>query len=214
MIRINKGTEPNILRDNKASWTEKLLEHIRKNEDIPKTLASNYNHSDVKSALKTECRNKCMYCESVVSHVAHEHIEHIKPKAKNRFPELTFEWQNLGLACPVCNINKGADYDQLAPFINPYVDDPDQFLVALGNFIYNKPANDRAEITVRSLELNRPELIERRMERLEAIKSLIERYHSQTNATLKNAILDEIHHEISENKPYSICAKSLYDALI
>ena len=214
MIRISKGAEPKILKDNKTAWTNTLMGHIRKNEDIPKALASNYNQPDVKSSLKTECRYKCMYCESVVSHVAHEHIEHIKPKAKNKFPELTFEWQNLGLACPVCNMNKGADYDQQAPFINPYVDDPDQFMIALGNFIYNKPANVQAEITVRSLELNRPELIERRMERLEAIKSLIERYHSQNNATLKTAILDEIQQEISEDKPYSMCAKSLYNALI
>ncbi len=214
MIKLNKGVEPQVLRDNKDEWTRQLLCYVKKGEGIPKSLSSNYASSDVKAALQSECKNKCMYCESIVSHVAYEHIEHIKPKARDKFPELTFEWQNLGLACPVCNINKGSDFDVTMPFVNPYVDDPSQFFVALGNFVHNKQANPRSELTSRRLGLNRPELIERRMERLEAITRLIERYHAQRNLSLKEAILDEIKVEISEDKPYSLCAKSLYDALI
>lgn len=214
MINLTKGAEPNILRDNKTAWTNELLGHIARGEKIPKSLASNYNQTEVKEALKIESKNKCMYCESNVSHVAHEHIEHIKPKAQNKFPELTFEWSNLGLACPVCNMNKGAEYDNDTPFINPYVDDPVDNFIAMGHFIYNKPNRPRAELTNRTIKLNRPELIEKRKERIESIIRLIERYHSMAEGALKEALLEEINLEIAEDKPYSMCSKSIVEAMI
>jgi uncharacterized protein (TIGR02646 family) len=214
MIKINKGVEPNILTTNKVNWTNELLGYIQRNEKVPSNVSNRYNQNDVKESLRTECQNKCMYCESAVAHVSYEHIEHIKPKAKTKFPELTYEWTNLGLACPVCNMNKGDEYDINLPFINPYTENPSDFIFALGHFIYHKPANTRAELTKRQLKLNRPELLERRQERLESIIRLIDRFHSETNPTLKDAIKSEIEIEVEQNKPYSLCAKSIYDAMM
>jgi len=214
MIKIVKGSEPNILKNNKSQWTKELLSLIAQGKKIPSALATKYNQDEVKNALKKECRNKCMYCESLVSHIAHEHIEHIKPKAKDKFPELTFEWENLGLACPICNMNKGSKYESTLPFVNPYKDDPNDYFIAMGHYLYNKPGNNRAELTRREIELNRPELIEKRKERLESIIRLIERYCTMNDGYLKDALLDEIHTEIEENKPYSIFAKSIYNAMM
>jgi uncharacterized protein (TIGR02646 family) len=214
MIKINKGPEPNILMNNKAAWTAELMGYIHTNVKVPEGVYSRYNNDEVKTALKTECSNKCMYCESHVSHVSYEHIEHIQPKAKTKFPTLTYEWTNLGLACPVCNMNKSDEYDANLTFINPYVDDPTLFFVAIGHFIYHKHANQRAELTKRLIKLNRPELIERRLERLESISRLIDKYHAETNLILKEAIKAEIEIEVLDDKPYSFCAKSLYRALM
>lgn len=214
MVSLKKGSEPDILKMNKAKWTKKLLGYIAKGKKIPKTLAKNYNQKEVKEALKSESMNKCMYCESNVSHVTHEHIEHIKPKAKDKFPELTFEWTNLGLACPICNMNKDSDYDNSTPFINPYIDNPIDNFIAMGHFIYNKPNRPRAELTNRTLELNRPELIEKRKERIESIIRLIERYYILPEGDLKVALLEEIYIEIGIDKPYSMCTKSIVNALI
>jgi uncharacterized protein (TIGR02646 family) len=214
MIKINKGGEPNILVNNKVVWTTELMGYINTNVKVPDGVYNRYNNNEVKAALKTECSNKCMYCESNVSHVSYEHIEHIKPKAKTKYPTLTYEWDNLGLACPICNMNKGDQYDLNLPFINPYMDNPSLYFVAIGHFIYHKHANQRAEITKRIIKLNRPELIEKRLERLESISRLIDKYHSETNLTLKAAIKAEIEIEILDDKPYSFCAKSLYDALM
>jgi uncharacterized protein (TIGR02646 family) len=47
----------------------------------------------------------CSYCEMPV-HTALA-VEHIKPKAKDLYPELELEWDNFLLACPNCNSNKG-----------------------------------------------------------------------------------------------------------
>jgi hypothetical protein len=214
MIRIHKGKEPDILARNKNEWTKQLLCHIANGDKVPSTLRDKYNHHEVKAALKDECNSKCMYCESNVSHVSYEHIEHIKPKAQNKYPELTFEWHNLGLACPRCNINKGNIYDEFCPFVNPYSDEPSSFLFAVGLFVYHKPNNARGELTEKQIDLNRPDLIERRKERIDMIRNLFDRYCSENNATLKKVLKQELLIEIAEDKPYSFCAKSIYAALL
>jgi uncharacterized protein (TIGR02646 family) len=40
---------------------------------------------------------RCAYCESQIYHGGH--IEHFRRKNSNHFPQLTFEWTNLFLAC-------------------------------------------------------------------------------------------------------------------
>ena len=196
MIKIIKNPEPQVLKEKKEEWTNRLQEYLQKNIEIPKSLSTKYNQTEVKDALKIECRNKCMYCESTISHIAYDHIEHIKPKAQNKFPELTFVWENLGLSCPICNNKKGSIYDADLPFINPYIDDPADFFIALGGIIKKKPANKRAELTLKILDLNRNELIEQRAERLKLIEKLIDRYCAETNNSLKEAILHEIQIEM------------------
>lgn len=53
-----------------------------------------------KYILKHEQNNLCIYCESKISSNNNSsHIEHIRPKALNRYPELTFEYTNLVVSC-------------------------------------------------------------------------------------------------------------------
>ena len=111
-------------------------------------------------------------------------------------------------------MNKGDEYDNNLPIINPYIENPSDFIFALGHFLYHKPANSKGELTKRQLKLNRPELLERRQERLESISRLIDKYHSETNLTLKQAIRVEIEIEIEDDKPYSLCAKSIFEAMM
>ena len=66
MIRLRKGPEPTVLATNKESWTKQLLDCILKNEKVPESLERKYGQSEVKRALKYECNDKCMYCESPV----------------------------------------------------------------------------------------------------------------------------------------------------
>lgn len=213
MIKINKLDEPTILSINKDNWTNELLNIIQSGNKVPSTIYNRYNNKEIKNKLKEESNNKCMYCESVIGHIAHEHIEHFRPKAKSKYPELTFEWVNLGLSCPICNMNKSDEFDENLPFINPYFEEPNDFFIALGNMVYPKLGNRRAELTRSMIKLNRPELIERRTERLNMIELLINRYSEANNKILKQAILNEILIEIRTDKPYSMCAKSLFELL-
>lgn len=214
MIKLNKGTEPATLYANKVNWTAQVLAHITAGTKVPKALENNYNSKGIKDALRGESKSKCMYCESMVGHITFEHIEHIKPKAKHRFPQLTFEYSNLGLSCPKCNMNKSDTYDNANPFIDPYNDDPKNHFTACGAFVWAKSGDVRAKISEIEIDLNRPELLENRGERMKTIKDLVDNYNVSSVGALKDALKKEIQREIAENKPYSFCAKKLVDSLM
>lgn len=78
---------------------------------------------------------RCAYCESAIRHEGH--IEHFRRKNRKRpdgYPELTFNWDNLFLACGSkkhCGHYKDGpnsipyDVDQI---LKPDIDDPEDFL--------------------------------------------------------------------------------------
>jgi 5-methylcytosine-specific restriction endonuclease McrA len=214
MIKLNKSVEPTSLASNKANWTSQVLAHITAGTKVPKSLENNYNTKEIKDALRAESKNKCMYCESTVSHITFEHIEHIKPKAQHRFPQLIFEYSNLGLACPKCNMNKSDTYDSVNPFIDPYTDDPQNHFTAFGAFVWAKPGDIRARISEIEIDLNRPELLETRGERMKTIRDLVDNYNISPVGALRDALKKEIEREIAENKPYSFCASTLVNTLM
>lgn len=214
MIKLTKGNEPASLFANKVAWTAQLRALQIANQIVPKSLATQYNQKDVKDALRKECFNKCMYCESKVEHISDLNIEHIKPKAKDKFPDLTFEFDNLGLACGLCNRNKSSTYDVAIPFINPYVDDPATHFYSCGAFIWGNHGDPRAKLTENEIELNRPDLVEARGERLKTIKALVESYHIELNITVKASIKKQILKEVERNSIYSFCCKTYVDVMI
>ncbi len=206
MIKLAKGAVPASLAAYASTWRNEILAHHAAGTDVPDALASNYNQDDVKTALETECHKKCMYCESKIAHVTFAHIEHYKPKKKGKFPELTFEWTNLGLACPRCNLAKHDKFDNAVPFINPYVDDPKAYFRAEGAFVRPVPGNTRAELTELEIELNRAELVERRQDRLKEMRRLIACYNREAHPRLKAALLQQIKDEVKESTEYSFVA--------
>ncbi len=207
MIELKKGDKPQILTDNATDWTAELLGFIQRGKKVPANITNRYNQKNVKESLQREVKYKCMYCESKLSHVSYEHIEHIKPKFK--YPELTFEWQNLGLACPVCNMNKSDEYDSNLPFLNPFVDKPSDYLFATGPYVFGRPGKDRGKLTEKIIKLNRVDLVEQRLERIDAIRQLMESYEKEKNPTLKKAIYKELIIELGEDKAYSFVLNAI-----
>lgn len=169
--------------------------------------ARNYKDSDNKKALRNASHGKCMYCESKVSHVDFAHVEHIRPKAADKFPQLEFVWDNLGYSCAICNNEKSSKYDSQAPYIDPYADNPEDHLLFLGWYLFTKNGSERGEITLRDIGLNRVELIERRKERIESLALAINACQRTTNASLKNAALASLIAESAEDKEYSYAVK-------
>ncbi len=112
-----------------------------------------------------ETFEKCAYCESKFRHVTYGDIEHMIPK--NPDPQLTFDWGNLTIACDVCNTKKGE-----CVVIDPYVDRPEERLLFFGAAAMAVPGDQMAEFTLRKLDLNRAELLDRRTQRLEHLKAL------------------------------------------
>lgn len=167
----------------------------------------NYKHTDNKEALREVGFDKCMYCESKVSHTYYGDIEHIKPKV--RFPELEFVWENLGFVCAVCNGIKKDKFEENTPFINPYDENPEDHIIAVGSFIKHKQGSERGEVTINEIYLNRVTLIERRQEKLDSIEKAINSCFRTQNISLRNIAINELKKEADFDKEYSLCVKSL-----
>lgn len=133
MIKISKNPEPQVLIDNKAQWKSDLLQKIAEKGGFSKLTSAEkgqyvdrYNQADVKKALQdSDGVAVCAYCEHTIS-TGFLTIEHYHPKAL--YPELTFEWNNMIPACIVCNDPKGNYDTQKEPFINPVLEDPEEYL--------------------------------------------------------------------------------------
>jgi len=187
MIQINRGLCPNS-----------------------SALASgNYKHTDNKDALIQSNFGKCMYCESNITHIDYGDVEHIKPKSK--YPQLKFDWENLGYSCTKCNRQfKNDNYDETTPFLDPYSDNPSEYLIATGALLFPKHGSERGDITITGLGLNRPSLIEKRLEKLNEIDKVIKSCYRTNNVTLRNNAINELKKEANNDKEYSFIVKSLF----
>jgi uncharacterized protein (TIGR02646 family) len=175
----------------------------------PDALANfNYKHPLNKQALKESSYDKCMYCESKISHIDFAHIEHIKPKAEGKFPGLAYEWNNLGYACPRCNNAKSDKFYDDLPFIDPYSEKPEDHIFACGAMLFQKNGSERGQITIKEIELNRPELLEKRLERVSNIIKALDACHKAVSPIIKRLALIELAKEAEVDKEYSIIVKA------
>ena len=169
----------------------------------------NYKNRINKEALRESTSGKCMYCECMIDHNSFAHIEHIKPKAPDKFPELEFIWDNLGYSCQKCNNEKGDKYDNNTPFIDPYIEDPEDHILFFGFLAYAKQGSERGEYTIKEVQLNRVGLIERRKERIDKINAMINAAFRTSNNRLRHQAVVEIKKEAEKNKEYSAAVKNL-----
>jgi hypothetical protein len=164
MIKLSKGCAPEILTRLAATWTQALLERLGRGETPTDTEKGRYRHPEVKAALIEETHGKCAYCESKLRHITHGDIDHIVPKSVAH--EKTFEWENLTLACDVCNENKSSHFGHHEDLVDPYTVDPNDHFLFVGPVVLPVPGSDPGLLTERILKLNRAELIERRQEKI------------------------------------------------
>ena len=168
MRRIIKSVCPAVLEQNGDRWLHEFLE-----EPDNATRRYRYRHPSIKRRLKKETYAKCVYCESKIGHNTPGDTEHIKPVSK--VCRDIFVWENLTVACTECNRRKSDYYDVNCMLLNPYADDVEKMIVHLGPFVTWQVGNERAEITVRRLELDscaRMELIGRKIEKIEDLRNL------------------------------------------
>ena len=180
-----------MLATNWRTWTRDCLDDP--DSDHKKT---KYRHEDIKRCLLQETSNKCVYCESKIGDTLPGDIEHMVPTSER--PVGRFFWRNLTIACAECNRRKRAYYDKEMMFLNPYVDDVESFVIHQGPIVSWAPGNDRAEVTVKKLQLHdksRMELIARKIEHLEHLNDTIHRRDSSVGIT----------HELAKAKVEDMC---------
>lgn len=184
MRNVTRVAKPRILVQNKEVWKRELLEELAKGDNANKkrlkTLYKRYGHKKIRESL-ARMYKYCCYCESHVRHVTIDHIEHRKPKAKDKFPECTFDWENLHLACPNCNGAKSAKWDSKYPILDAVIDNPiSEFLTyRRWNRVHLKK---RGKTTREHADLNRDELIEAREGIYHQIMSIIEMYNNDPDS--------------------------------
>jgi hypothetical protein len=200
MIRLNKQAAPDVILTNGPTWTAVWVDHVSNGAQIADADKGRYRHATIKAALVAETHGKCAYCESKVSQVYPGDVEHILPKRAR--PDLFVNWDNLTFGCSICNTKKGTYYDPDLPLLNPYVDDPGDHLQFLGPFVIHLSGSVRGETTRIHLDLSRIPLVERRMERMEALKQLIDRWANAADPH-KQVLLAAIHIELSEEREYA-----------
>jgi hypothetical protein len=203
VIRLRKGNPPAILVEKASEWAAEYQSALAAGGEIPKTIRFRYRHKDIKAAIREESHNKCIYCESPVGF---GQTDHILPVSK--CPSLVVDWDNLALVCTECNTHKSDYFDSTLPLINPYVEDPADFLIFLGPLVMALAGNQRGQATERQIKLNRAELLERRTRRLRMLEPLLHQWALQPPGTLKDLLKEAILDEASANKEYAATVRA------
>ncbi len=222
MIKVIRTDKPNILIENAEVWKTNHLIAITiyeqnrtlENKKTFETTQKKYNQKEVKTALKKMFYNKCAFCESNITQVYAGDIEHFRPKSK--FPDLCFEWENLLLACSICNgkSNKGDKFpseNEGGLLINPLEENPADFFKfefdsVTGLFLLI-PLNIRAETMLKTIKLNRDDLAEFRTKQLMDIVKLL----SKIEITNKN--ISELVAIFSEKNQYYAFIRTIIQKL-
>jgi len=205
MIKLVKRSKPRILVEKETQWTDDLMRYINNKTDPPESVKNKYRHDEIKNGVKLETNGKCAYCESKLLHVDYGDIEHIIPKAIK--PDLSFVWGNLTLACSKCNTNKSKKYNPSSPFLNPYVDEIDDHLRAFGPLISHINHSFCGKITIGEIQLNRMELIERRIDALMHIQVIIDNYEKSPAGVEKDYLKQELITFSDSDKEFSFILK-------
>ncbi len=208
MIKLRKHAEPQVLHLHGASWLKALQDKIESGEIPTDTEKSRYRHPEIKTALKLETNGKCAYCESRLLHIAFGDVEHISPKSLKVAD--TFRWDNLTLACDVCNTYKKDAID----IVDPYVDEPETFFKFLGPLMYAHPEHRKGVVTVKQLRLNRPDLLENRNKRLEAISSIVLTIRTVSDHSVRKALINDLlDNEAADQAEYAAFVRSFIAAI-
>ena len=132
---------------------------------------STIDKNEIWIQLDSMQQSRCAYCESAISELIGQHIEHFIQRTKHK--ALTFEWTNIFGACRnhgYCADHKDDSevvYDT-THIIKPDVEDPDNFFIFVsdGKIKPREQLNPddlhRATETIRVFNLNSPSLQGRR----------------------------------------------------
>ena len=181
MHRVRRNDPGKRLSNLLEKWKKQLTDIINTADDNIKTseIVSDFWSGRGKETLKRELIKMmgscCCYCENHVRFSA-AHIEHRLPKSK--FPDLTFDYNNLHYSCSVCNTKKLDKHDEKNPVLDTCKDAVEEHIVPDDVLPYRfKFLTPRAITTDRFVNLNDEELLELRRKVYQDIQELIRDIH-------------------------------------
>lgn len=169
MLNINKVSEPEDVKKFKKKYKPQSWGDFNE-------ISSVIRKQILENEQTVNGSQLCVYCEKKIG-FENSHVEHVKPKDSNKFPQLFDKYENMTVSCNSknsCGNYKGSEYDER--FINPIENDPAEFMTynfATGEIISkNKESVKQVEYTCEILNLNRcRELIEARKTMLVKLNS-------------------------------------------
>ena len=161
--------EPAELRAQRAALTRAFVKERRTTGKSPSCDWPTVRNPDgelmtLQKLLSAHTGQHCNYCDSVMGYASRDTIDHFLPKSL--FPCLAYMWSNLYLCCDGCQ-RKGVRYDKRA--LRP--DEPGYSFSRYFRFLRDgtlcvvatdKEDRERAEITVKVLDLNDADLVKDR----------------------------------------------------
>jgi len=208
MIKLTKLPPPKVLVDNAAAWTQTLLDKIASGVEPTQAEKTRYRNRDIKAALEAETAGKCAYCESKLKHIHHGDVEHIYPKSLD--PSKQFQWDNLTLACEICNQNKSNRDPNLENIIDPYVKRPEEHICFYGPMAFSLGTAEGVS-SIHLLDLNRAALVEMRGETIKRIMGIFDTlFRHDLPLAAKRAILEDLeHNESGASAQFSAVVQSI-----
>jgi len=211
ILRDGRSRGPRATKKLKKAY-EQGERHFEFHSDI-------YAAKSVKNALIKAQHGKCCFCESQVTHVDYGDVEHFRPKGGFRQKEsdplsrpgyywLAYAWSNLFLSCTLCNQRYKKNLfplidpakrarshhdnvgDEQPLLINPSEDDPEKHIGFREEIAYPVRGSRRGKATIRALGLDRPELEERRRERLATAELISQTVKVLTDIRDRNGALE------------------------
>lgn len=167
---------------------------------------------------------RCAYYEGAIRHEGH--IEHLRRKNPKHYPDLTFDWDNLFLACGSrshCGHYK--DHNQAYnpdPLIKPDEHDPEDFLYfhSSGEVCVREGLNGadklRAETTIRVFGLKNPALTSQRARAVRQYQKLLAEDFEDLASWSEADRREYFENEIKETRwqPYATTIKHFFKSAL
>lgn len=230
---IHKGTTREV--DKCHSETQNTCAYFESEDyDPSKNYTFNgkvYGNKIWKNQLLKDQHYKCCFCESYFQHVAHGDVEHFRPKGgykqssddslqKPGYYWLAYEWNNLLIACSICNqIAKENLFPLLNPedrakktsddidgekpiLINPWKESPEDFIEFNLEVPIGIDSEGRGKQTIELLNLDE-DLDEMRAEKFSSIETLIKVIEISNETTPISKEINLIVKSLHESSAYA-----------
>ena len=107
----------------------------------------------IKKTLLSMTNSKCIYSEvKLGENSTCEEVDHFYPKSI--YPEKVVEWGNLMPSCRICNAKKGNVDPNKVDLINPYIDNPSDFITFSGFICVAIHNNSKGKNSINYFNLN------------------------------------------------------------
>jgi uncharacterized protein (TIGR02646 family) len=202
-----------------------------------------YADQSVKETLVAMQHSKCAFCEAKPLHVSDGDVEHFRPKAAVRQSDaeslerpgyywLAYAWENLLFACERCNrrhkknlfpliapahratSHRAPIADEMPVFIDPSMEDPEQYITYREHVPVAVDGNARGEQTIEALGLRRPHLNadrERQLANLKILHAVVSL--PEVPDSLRNESLALLKKYIASDGEYSLLSRIAVKAL-